>query len=195
MAVTSRAVSPVNISRLLPLLLLAACSAADSGRSTSPTAIAQPCASAARVDTAGWQVIQRGAFVFRIPACAPQEVRSVDSAVDEWRSPEARVVHSDYGMWTGPVQRGPNSRMREPITVCAMGDSTSAPQLVVYRTFEGAQAAGLYWPTPGGRSRLFGPSGENIQREALWLEAASPHAEDLPELLAIVQSVRLRPVP
>jgi hypothetical protein len=97
-------------------------------------------------------------------------------------------VQTDYGFYNRRFEAGPAGSGEEPITVCQEGDGEAAPQIVFYRTHEGFDAAGLYWPKPGGRRKPFGAAG--ILKEALWMSARSPRREDLSELLAIVSSVR-----
>jgi hypothetical protein len=109
--------------------------------------------------------------------------RSVDSSVDEWRTADGRTLISDYGFYNGPFSPGPR---RLDLIECQTGGN-GEPQIVTFRTGEGF-GAGLYWVVPGGRTI------ETMQRVSplsLWVGAESPRAEHLPELLAIVRSVRL----
>ena len=151
------------------------------------------CEPAARIDTRDWQVIQTGAFSFRIPpGYELQKDRSIDSAVREWRSPGGQAVGSDYGIYNGPFERGPYSSMREPIIECKRGEGTAAPQVVLYRTIEKRYAVGVYWVVPEDR-RLRPQRGPMVEPETLRLEASSPRHEHLPELLTIARSVRPLP--
>jgi hypothetical protein len=158
-----------------------------------PTVSGMPlCAAAARIDTNGWRRMDAGPYVFRLPAeFEEQEVRSVDSAVKEWRAPDGREVHSDYGFYTGPFELGPPGPMQELFAVCGEGSDETAPQIVLYRTHEDRYAAGLYWPKPGGRKIPFGRDAR-LQPEALWMSVQSSRPEDQARLLAIVLSVRYK---
>lgn len=150
------------------------------------------CESSAQVDTRAWKAMRDGVFSFRLPpGYVQQPDESIDSIVREWHSARGPVLRTDYGLYNQPFQRGPHSAMRDPIIECNPGDGTAGPQLVLYRTVDGARAVGLYWVVPGGRTRPFGTEGQ-LQREALWLEASSPHEAHLAELLAIARSVELR---
>ena len=76
------------------------------------------------------------------------------------------------------------------IAVCDAAFDGRWPQVLLYGTSDGRFAAGLWWPVPGGRI-IAEPRG-GLRAEALWMAASSPDPTDLPELLAIVRSARLR---
>lgn len=178
---------------VVPLICatLSACSVVGSGN-VLPSVTEQRCDGLASIETGNWELVQIGVFSFRLPASyQEQKTRSIDSVIRRWDSRNGPAVDLDYGLYTRRFERGPHSRMREPITECLSGDSTAAPQIVIYRTLDERHAVGLYWPVPGGRQLEFGANRE-VQREALWLEASSRRQEDLPELMAIIQSVELR---
>lgn len=181
----------MQVMLLRPMIAAVGCSlAAGCAAPIRSAAVeASPCASALRMDTSSWRQIDAVSFVFRLPAgFKQQEVESIDSALRRWVAPDGREVQTDYGFYNRRFEAGPAGSGEELITVCQEGDGESAPQIVLYRTHEGLYAAGLYWPQPGGGRKLFGAAG--TLREALWMSAQSPRREDLPELLAILSSVR-----
>lgn len=171
------------------VLLLPACAVATPPRDAEP--VADECASADRVDTADWLLVDEGAFTLRLrPEYSEVDVRGIDSQVGRWRGPGERSVHSDYGFYSASFDADSTRSVREPIVYCERRVTEAAPQVVLYRTEHG-YAAGLYWPRPEGRSIPFG-RGLSPNPMALRFTATSPRAEEIPELLAIVRSVRFK---
>lgn len=155
-----------TIQALAGVLLVGAVTAAT-GR--SPDA----CSSAARVDTSTWRRVDTGVFTMRLPrGYRAIRVRGIDSAVEGWNASRHRTVRSDYGS-TRYVGGGP---FRDADLVCERGPNDSW-SIVAYDQY-GVHGVGYYGLDPSKEDR------------ALVLTAESPRREDVPELLAIIRSVR-----
>jgi hypothetical protein len=132
-----------------------------------------PCSSAPAPSTSAWRRIDTGAFTIRLPrAYRGIRMRGIDSAVHGWNAPGRRTVRSDYGP-TRYVGGGP---FRDPDLVCERGPRDSW-SIVRYEE-HGVHGIGYYGLDPSREDR------------ALVLMAESPRREDIPELLAIIRSVR-----
>jgi hypothetical protein len=145
------------------------------------------CHADARVDTSAWRRVQAGAYTVRLPrAYQDRHARGVDSDLRAYAAPRGRLVTSDFGMWSQSevFERDADSTL----AVCAPGSGTAAPRIVVYRDEERGMTAALFWPYPNGRV-VHWPRGDQV--EAFNVFASSRRDADLPELLAIIRSIRL----
>ena len=155
-----------TIQALAGVLLLGAVTAAGE---RSP----ELCTSAVRVDTSTWRHIRTDVFTLRLPrAYRGIRVRGIDTAVHRWNAPRHRTVGSDYG-YVHYVGGGP---FRDPELVCESGPRDSW-RIIAYAE-RGVYGVGYYGLDPSRDDR------------ALVLEARSPRREDVPELLAIIRSMR-----
>jgi hypothetical protein len=146
------------------LLIVLATGCAVATRNREPHLAPKNCALTEHVDTAGWQLVDVDPFTLYLPSSyAAAEVRGVDSQVSEWQASGGRVVHADYGFYSGPFKPDSPGPMRQPIVFCQNRVSEDAPQVVLYRSRENLYAVGLYWPEPGGRSIPYGRSLEPKQ--------------------------------
>jgi hypothetical protein len=167
--------------------LLISFSAAACASNTIPDSpvVQGACIDSSRVETSEWKEVRNSVYSHRIPPWFQlQPDQSVDSDVTEWKTSDNRRVLSDYGFWNGPFT--PSIRLTD-VAVC-QASSDNKPQIVTFRTPDGV-GAGLYWIVPGGPSKQVGPTHHSPL--AMWISAESPNPHDLPELLAIVRSVRL----
>jgi hypothetical protein len=154
------------LARTLPIiaaLLLAATEPAAAQR--APAA----CSPGTAVDTTAWRRVGTGAFTIRLPrAYRRANVHGVDSAVDAWRASRRRQVGSDFG----PTRYVGDGSGSDPALVCERGPGDAWMIVAFDHGFD-------YFardPAAGDRT--------------LWIRAQSARREDLPELLAIVRSVR-----
>jgi len=158
--------SRCSIRALAGVLLLGAVTAAGD---RSPDL----CTSTVRVDTSTWRRIDTGVFTMRLPrAYRGVRMRGIDTAVHGWNAPRRRTVHSDYGS-VHYVGGGP---FRDPELVCESGPR-DAWKIIAYED-RGVFGVGYYGLDPSRDDR------------ALVLTAESPRREDVPELLAIIRSMR-----
>lgn len=71
------------------------------------------CELGAMADTTGWQVVDAGHFVFKLPPGYRDEMpRGIDSYIGRWNRGE-RVISFDWGMWTSDP-RQPRGEPRPP---------------------------------------------------------------------------------
>jgi hypothetical protein len=130
------------------------------------------CTSTVAVDTSTWRRIDTGVFTMRLPrAYRGIRMRGVDSAVEGWNAGGGRRVRSDYG-WTQYVG-GPFS---DTDVVCERGPRDSW-RIAAYE-YRGRLGVGYHGLDPSRDDR------------ALMVMAESPRREDIPELFAIIRSVR-----
>jgi hypothetical protein len=120
------------------------------------------------------------------PGAVPSvQVQGIDSDVRRWDGPPRQSVGSDAGFYANRLDG------EDLWEVCLDGDDETEPRIVLLRG-NGGYGAGLYWPHPSfGEPRH--PA--QVQRFAVGVIAWSRRMADLPELLAIVRSVRLNPKP
>lgn len=131
------------------------------------------CTSAVQADTATWRRVGTDVFTLRLPrAYRGVWMRGIDTAVHGWKAPRGRTVHSDYG-YVHYVGGGPFS---DPELVCESGPR-DAWRIFAYED-RGVYGVGYFGLDPSRDDR------------ALTLEARSPRREDVPELLAIIRSMR-----
>lgn len=155
-----------TIQALAGVLLLGGVTAAGDG---SPDL----CTSAVRVDTSTWRRVGTGVYTLRMPRVyRGVRMRGIDTAVHGWNAPRRRTVHSDYG-YVHYVGGGPFSH---PEHVCESGPR-GAWRILAFEE-RGLYSVGYYGLDPSRDDR------------ALVLEARSPRREDVPELLAIIRSMR-----
>jgi hypothetical protein len=164
--------SMTRFQRTIPILactLLTGAAAAAGEADRGPDA----CTSAVVVDTAWWGRIDTGVFTMRLPR-GYRKIRAqgIDSDVDGWRASHGRKVGSDYG-WTEYVGDGSDS---DPNLVCERGPG-GAWMIVAYEQ-NAAYGIAYYARDPSADNR------------SLVLRAESPRRQDMPELLAIIHSVR-----
>lgn len=131
-----------------------------------------PAASAA---TASWRHTAGGPFVLRLPpAYRPVRRQGIDSEVREWRSPGGARVGTDYGS----VRYVGGGVVDDPALVCE-SDLGGAWRIVVYHDRDrGIHGVGYHGFDPARNGR------------AVALTAESPRVADIPELMAIVRSLR-----
>jgi hypothetical protein len=135
---------------------------------------AQTCPAAAAADTTEWRRIEAGSYSLRLPGSyQPNRRQRIDGAVRDWTAPRFRSVHAEYGLSSFAGSATP---VAEQDLICDQGPG-DAWRIVVYEN-HGRFGIGYFGfdPTEHGR--------------ALALTAESPRREDLPELLAIIHSVR-----
>lgn len=153
--------------------------------------VASDCSAAEGVDTTTWRRHNARAYTLLLPrGYRLARTQGVDSDVRGWSGPGGRYVSSDFGFYSDRLEVDGGSA-NEPYAVCEEGAGGDAPtpRIVLLRR-DGRYGAGLFWPHPDGRRFSDYPSGDE-NREALDVIATSPREEDIPELLAIVRSVRL----
>lgn len=156
--------------RMLPA---AACALLAGAAAPSPRPAAGSCPTAPAADTTGWRRVETGIFTMLLPR-GYRKIRTqgIDSAVDAWNAPRGRRVHTDYGS-TMYVGGGP---FRDPDLVCERGPGDRWT-IVAYEQY-GRHGIGYYGYDPSSEDR------------ALVVMAESPRREDIPELLAIIHSLR-----
>jgi hypothetical protein len=158
------------VRRMIPIAacaLLAAVAAA-------PRLAAQTCPAAAAADTTEWRRVDAGNFTLRLPGSyRGTRLQRIDAAVRSWTAPRGRRVRSEYGTarYVGNTTPATNLRL-----VCDQGPNDSW-RIVAYEQ-RGIYGIGYFGPDPSEEGR------------ALVLTAESPRREDLPELLAIIHSLR-----
>ena len=158
------------VRRMIPI---AAC-ALLAATADAPRLAAQTCPGAAAADTTEWRRVEAGNFSLRLPGSyhTPSQQR-IDGAVRSWTAPHGRRVRSEYGTsgYIGNTSPATNRRL-----ACEQGPGETW-RIVAYQQ-RGVYGIGYYGldPTEEGR--------------ALVLVAESPRRSDLPELLAIIRSLR-----
>jgi hypothetical protein len=156
------------------MMRIAACALAAVAASPAPRLAAQTCPAAAAADTTEWRRIEAGSYSLRLPGSyQPDRQQRINTAVRDWTAPHFRGVHAEYGLSRFVGSATP---VAEQDLICDQGPG-DAWRIVVYE-LHGRFGIGYYGfdPTEPGR--------------ALALTAESPRREDLPELLAIIHSVR-----
>jgi CubicO group peptidase (beta-lactamase class C family) len=135
---------------------------------------------AASADTVAWRRIDGEAFTLRLPRTyRPVRAEGVDSEVRGWRTPGGARVGTDYGS----VEYVGGGELDDPALVCE-SDLGGAWRIVVYHDRErGVHGVSYYGFDPAGTGK------------AVAMSAQSPRAADLPELMAIVRSLRWTPRP
>lgn len=130
---------------------------------------------AASADTVSWQRAGGEAFTLRLPrAYRSVRAQGIDTSVRGWRSGVGARIGTDYGS----VQYVGGGAVDDPALVCE-SDHGGAWRIVVYHDGDrGVHGVGYYAFDPARNGR------------ALAMTAESPRAADIPELLAIVRSVR-----
>lgn len=158
------------VRRMIPI---AACALVAAAAAT-PRLAAQTCPSAAAADTTEWRRVDAGSYSLRLPGSYQGVYRQrLGGPVRDWTAPRFRSVHAEYGLSRFV---GNGSPVVDPEMICEQGPG-DAWRIVVYEQ-HGRYGIGYYGfdPTQEGR--------------ALALTAESQRREDLPELLAIVLSLR-----
>ena len=162
-------------------MMLAACALAAGAAIPAPRLAAQTCPAAAAADTTEWRRVEAGTFSLRLPGSYHgTDGQRLDGPVRDWVAPRFRSVHAEYGLSRFVGSATP---VTEQDLICDQGPG-DAWRIVVYEQ-HGRFGIGFYGfdPTEPGR--------------ALAVRAESPRRGDLPELLAIIHSVRwtTRPQP
>ncbi|HEU4454031.1 MAG TPA: hypothetical protein VFR81_13270 [Longimicrobium sp.] len=94
------ALSPFSRAPILLLIALAACRGDEETAARAPGEPADGCRWGAAVDTAGWEVVDAGPFVFKVPPGFSERVATgVDSYVGTWVAGD-RAIAFDYGPYT-----------------------------------------------------------------------------------------------
>jgi len=159
------------VRRMIPI---AACALAAVAASPAARLAAQSCPAAAAADTTEWRRVEAGNFTLRLPGSyrTPYQQR-IDGAVRTWTAPHGRRVRSEYGTARNLGNTSPATDRR---LACEQGVG-DAWWIVAYQE-RGAYGIGYYGRDPSEEGR------------ALILTAESPRRSDLPELLAIIRSLR-----
>jgi len=159
------------VRRMIPI---AACALAMAAMAPAARLAAQTCPAAAAADTTEWRRVEAGSFSLRLPGSYHgKDGQRLDGPVRDWTAPRFRSVHAEYGLSRFV---GSASPVAEEDLICDQGPGDDW-RIVVYE-LHGRFGIGYYGfdPTEPGR--------------ALAVSAESPRRADLPELLAIIHSVR-----
>ena len=158
------------VRRMIPI---AACALLAAAAGASRLA-AQTCPAAAAADTTEWRRVDAGNFSLRLPGSyrTPYGQR-LDGPIRSWNAPHGRRVRSEYGT---AGQIGNTSPAINRRLACDQGPGETW-RIVAYQQ-RGVYGIGYYGldPTEEGR--------------AIVLMAESTRRADLPELLAIIHSLR-----
>jgi len=131
---------------VLPLLALAACRGDD--RPAAAAADADGCRWGAGVDTAGWEVVDAGPFVFKLPPGFREQVATgTDSYVGTWVSGD-RALAFDYG----PFTMDPRSRAAQHQRLAAQQQPHGAELLADHglAARQRVEVHGIHGATPFG---------------------------------------------
>jgi hypothetical protein len=159
------------VRRMIPI---AACALAAVAAAPASRLAAQNCPAAAAADTTEWRRVDAGNFSLRLPGSyRGARLQRIDAALRIWTAPRGRRIRSEYGSARYVGNASPATDLR---LVCDRG-AGDAWRIVAY------QLHGMY----GIGYFALDPSEEG---HAVVLTAESPRREDLPELLAIVHSLR-----
>jgi len=166
-------------------LLTAAC--APRTPSPIPSAEVGPCEAAA-ADTAGWRVVEHGAFLFRVPPDFEQiPVRPIDSDVAQWGTGPRRFVEYDFGWYSSDLDEATRLSGYSSCTTYIGGH----PAFVVAGWDPGGTWLG------GGRKLVVAATWRDLRPESmptlhLTLSAVSDRRNEYGTLVAIVRSVRFK---
>ncbi|MFL5385755.1 MAG: hypothetical protein ACJ8GN_24840 [Longimicrobiaceae bacterium] len=158
------------VRRMIPV---AAC-ALIAGAALAPRLAAQTCPAAAAADTTEWRRVDAGNFSLRLPGSYHgTHGQRLDGPVRTWTAPRGRRVRSEYGSARSVGNTSPATSRR---LVCDQGVGDSW-RIVAYEQ-RGVFGIGYFGRDPSEEGR------------AVVLTAESPRRQDLPELLAIIHSLR-----
>ena len=149
------------------------------------------CGAGAMADTAGWQVVDAGPFVFKLPPAHRREPGfGVDSYVGRWSHGE-RLMGFDYGQYTRDPRRAPG-REREG-RVCT--ERIAGREVAVHEMKQAAPEGKRHYRFVGWW-RLGPERDDTLGQPHLRLSASAPaqDAEGQAQARAIVRSVRIRSV-
>ena len=151
-----------------------------------PSVHVGPCVAPA-ADTAGWRVIDHGAFVFRVPPDFERmPVQPIDSDVGQWGTGPRRFVSYDLGWYSSTLRE---ATALAGYTSCTMPIGDRAAFVVA-----GWDSAGTW--LGGGPKLVVAATWQNLRRGPmaavhLTLSAASDRRHEYGTLVAIVRSVRI----
>lgn len=160
----------------LAALVLAGCRA--------PSAPTPTLSCAERVeDVTDWAAVDRSSFRFRLPAeFVEVPVQGIDSRVGRWTAGPLRDVTFDEGMFAGPVDG-----MEDHPGYAECRDFIDGRAVTIVVLFDSAGTFSV------GRGKKYwaAASWRDVMPEVhLTMTATTPDAADVPELVAILRSVR-----
>ena len=171
---------PARLARTVGTLLLAL-SAACGGGARPPAACLE-----VEADTAGWEVVERAAFGFRIPPGWRAERVISDEHVERWTAGEGRLVTFDLGAYPSTLREmgalEGYSECRAPVG--------GHPALLVSGIDTEGKVLGP------GRKHVVAAAWRDIEPGLhLTLAATTPDRVEAEKLLAMLRTVRLHPLP
>lgn len=165
---------PLRITAILTLAGLASCA------SNPPPG---PLCGVTPSPTSGWPTYDEGAFTVSLPPEYERvQTQGIDSQVGRWEAAGKEVTY-DYGFYSNPLEQNEVTPM-PGFTLCQDSDDSGAPRIIQHRPAEGGYAISAHWPDLHET--------ESGMTESLTLGGVVQQAEDLGELLAIIQSVQIR---
>jgi hypothetical protein len=168
----------------LPLIVAASIVMAACGRGGG-------CGMGAMADTAGWQVVDAGPFVFKVPPGYREEVaQGVDSYIGRWHQ-GARFAGFDYGQYTRDPRQRPRAEGDDRVCTARI----SGREVAIEET-EPPDARGTRRYVFLGWWRLGPVRDDTLGQPHLQLYAYAPadDADGRAEARTIVHSVRIRTV-
>jgi hypothetical protein len=174
------------------LSILAACSSSTGPKVLYDELDPEPvCTMEEVAPSAEWQVVDRGAFRFRVPPDFRHvQLQAVDSDAQVWASSERRFASYDYGWYSNTLNGAQDALTGSSACRDTIG---GFPVAVV----SGWDTAGT-WEYGSGSKYVIAGSWRNVlpgydPAVHLTLTAASDRPEDRRVLLAILRSVRFIP--